>query len=87
MYATATDNDEIIAGPSGYSYINPAWYYQDHLMNDYNEFAKRTAGYMHDCDLSVINTLDFQNPDYPDKPTDPKCMTPFMQQDQVKGLV
>ena len=93
MYATATDNDELIAGPSGYSYINPAWYYQDDLLDSYNAFAKRTGEYMHDCDLSVANVLDFQYPGYdpespdPQPPTDPKCMTPFMQQDQIKGLV
>ncbi|XQP55333.1 MAG: hypothetical protein ACOQNV_00990 [Mycoplasmoidaceae bacterium] len=90
MYATASANDELIAGPSGYAYINPAWYYQDSLMDDYNAFAQRTAGYMQDCDLSVCNVLDFQNPTYlTDDPqdTDPICMTPFMQQEQIKGLV
>ena len=55
-------------------------------MDDYNAFAKRTAEYMHDCDLSVANVLDFQNPSYPET-TNPACMTPFMQQDQIKGLV
>lgn len=93
LYATATDNDELIAGPSGYAYINPAWYDQDHLKDDYNAFAKRTAEYMHDCDLSVVNVLDFQHPGYdpyspdPQPPTDPKCTEPYMKQDQIKGLV
>ncbi len=88
LYATATPNDEIIAGPSGYAYINPGWYYQDQLMDSYNEFAQRTADYMHDCDLSVVNVLDFKYPGYePGKHGVVKSMEPYMAQDQVKGLV
>ncbi|XQP55610.1 MAG: hypothetical protein ACOQNY_02275 [Mycoplasmoidaceae bacterium] len=88
IYAQATPNDELIAGPSGYAYINPEWYWQDDLKSSYEEFAERTAGYMHDCDLSVINPLDFKNPTYdPKHPGIPEAMTPFMKQEQVKGLV
>lgn len=90
LYATATDNDELIAGPSGYAYINPAWYYQEKLMDDYNAFAKRTAEYMHDCDLTIANPLDFRNPDWVGDhgpATKPEVMTPYMQQDQIKGLI
>lgn len=89
LYATATDNDEVIAGPSGYSYINPAWYYQPDrpdLMDGYKAFAKRTAEYMHDCDLSVANVLDYDNPEHLSQ-TNPACMTPLLEQDQIQGLV
>ncbi len=88
LYSTATDNDEIIAGPSGYAYINPAWYNQDDLMPAYQDFAKRTAQYMHDCDMTIANPLDYKYPNWHEEvPTDPNCMIPYMQQDQIKGLI
>lgn len=83
LYRTMSPNDHFIAGPSGYTYMNPAWFDK----SGREEFAKRTAAYMHDCGMSYFNPLDFIPSSEGEPVPDYHCMDELLAQDQIKGAI
>lgn len=81
LYSTMTPNDYFMAGPSGFTYINPQFYPKSNI----GKFAEITADYMHDMDLTCFNPLDY-NDGAPD-PERVKQFEPFLKNDQIKGGV
>ncbi len=51
---TATENDELIAGPSGLGYIYPSLWPAEHL----SHFLERTGEYMQQLGMTTLNVLD-----------------------------
>ena len=76
IYKKQTEKDSFIAGPSGWAYINPSDYAVDHI----NEWKEINDRYMADCDLSVINFLDWRK-------SDSNKLAPFMANKKIKGGV